>query len=136
MNALVAKEDFGHPKKVLDMREILVSDGKKETDLYEFAQRLAWLQNHDGLLEHIKENGLKNPIAVIEREGKYYHAFAYARVQCAIKLGYTHIDCIILKKEEDLRPLMIEQAKTGEKNFCVEPENKWWERKEEERFKF
>lgn len=132
MNALIAEKDFGHSKKVLDMREIVTSYRGKEISIYEYAKKLAFFSEHEGLMNHIKENGLKNPIAVVEKDEKYYFAFSYARVQCAIKLGYTHIDCIILKDEKDVIPLKIEQAKTAKDNYCMYPGMLWFEKKEPE----
>jgi len=120
IKVLHAEYDFGRTVKTLSFDEIEFGEGHP--------YKSAWFDLHDGLLKHIEENGLKNPIADVNKCGKYYFSgIGQARAQCAIKMGYTHIDCIILNNDDEVLPLLIEQAKTGKDNYTTEPGNCWWE---------
>lgn len=87
-----------------------------------------WGDRHDGLMDHIRKNGLINAIPIIERNSKYFFTgIGQARVQCLLKLGYTHAEFIVLPNENEIRTLLIKQLKTGPQNYCTEPDNRWWE---------
>ena len=71
--------------------------------------------------------GLKNPIIVLANgDNKYRFVASGARITYAILNGYTHIDAIVLNDENEVRPLMIEQAKT-ETNYIPDKYiHEWW----------
>lgn len=128
-NTWSAVESFGFPKQLLAISEIQVEIGKDLIlPLDIAAQQWAWFDRHNGLLEHIEQHGLQNPIAVIPKNGQFFFSgIGAARVQCAVKKGIQYIDAIILENATQIPALLREQAKTGPQNYCVEPDNRWWE---------
>lgn len=122
---IIPKDDFGYKRKLLSFDEIWFNSTEK---LNYGGQNMHWSDRHDGLLEHIRENGLINAIPVLEKVGQYaFTGIGQARVQCLLKLGYTHTEFIVLENQDEIRPLLIKQSRTGPENYCTEPDNRWWE---------
>jgi len=122
MKSLVAEYNFGYAKQNIALADIMIS--KTESVLN---NRWAEFNRQRIIAEHIAANGLKNPIIVIADGDKYKFVASGARIQFAVKNGYTHIDAIVLEDEADVRPLMVEQAKTEEQYLDPQHIHKWWD---------
>lgn len=122
MKSLTAEQDFGHIKQNIALADIMVSKTESVLD-----NRWAEFNRQKAIAEHIAANGLKNPIIVVADGDKYKFVASGARITFAVKNGYTHIDAIVLEDEADVRPLMIEQAKTEEQYLDPQHVHKWWE---------
>jgi hypothetical protein len=122
MKTLTAENDFGYTKQAIALADIMVSETESVLD-----NKWAEFGRQKSVAEHIAANGLKNPIIVLADGNKYRFTASGARLQYAVKNGYTHIDAIVLTDESEVRPLMIEQAKTEE--FYLDPQHihRWWE---------
>ena len=122
MKALTAENDFGYTKQTIALADIMLND---EENVYEYKSAIFRRQFVIGC--SIAENGLKNPIIVLADGDKYKFVASGARITYAILNGYTHIDAIVLSDESEVRPLMIEQAKTEINYIPEEYINTWWE---------
>lgn len=122
MKHLAAEHDFGYTKQVIALADIMISETESVLD-----NKWAELDRQKSVAEHIAANGLKNPIIVLADGDKYLFTASGARLQYAVKNGYTHIDAIVLTNEADVRPLMVEQAKTEEQYLDPQHINRWWE---------
>ena len=58
---------------------------------------------------------------------KYRCLIGNNRYRYAVENGYTHIDAIVVDDESEVRPLMIEQAKTEELYLDEQYIHRWWE---------
>lgn len=125
MKSLTAEHAFGHIKQNIALADIMLS--ATESVLALLDNRWAELNRQRAVAEHIAANGLKNPIIVVADGDKYKFVASGARITFAVKNGYTHIDAIVLEDEADVRPLMIEQAKTEEQYLDPQHVHKWWE---------
>jgi hypothetical protein len=121
MKTLTAENDFGYTKQAIALADIMISaESVLDNKWAEFDRQRA-------VAQHIEENGLKNPIIVLADGDKYRFTASGARLQYAVKNGYTHIDAIVLTDESEVRPLMIEQAKTEELYLDPQHIHRWWE---------
>ena len=123
MKHLAAEHDFGYTKQVIALADIMISDTESVLD-----NKWAEFERQRAVSRHIEENGLKNPVIVLANGDKYRFCSSGARLQHAVKNGYTHIDAIVLTNEADIRPLMIEQAKTESLYLDSQHIHQWWER--------
>jgi len=122
MKALKAENNFGHTVKEIPLADIMLN----ETDnVFEYKSAIFRRQFVIGC--SIASNGLKNPIIVLADGEKFKFVCSGARITYAILNGYTHIDAIVLNEESEVRPLMIEQAKTEINYIPEEYINNWWE---------
>lgn len=122
MKTLTAENDFGRTKQTIALADIMISETESVLD-----NKWAEFDRQRAVAEHIAANGLKNPIIVIADGDKYRFVASGARLQFAVKNGYTHIDAIVLENEEDARPLMVEQAQTEEQYLDPQYIHRWWE---------
>jgi hypothetical protein len=122
MKTLTAENDFGYQKQTIALADIMVSETESVLD-----NKWAEFDRQRAVAEHIAANGLKNPIIVVADGDKYRFTASGARLQFAVKNGYTHIEAIVLTDEADVRPLMIEQAKTEEFYLDEKHIHRWWE---------
>ena len=122
MKTLTAENDFGYTKQAIALADIMISETESVLD-----NKWAEFDRQRAVAQHIEENGLKNPIIVLADGDKYRFTASGARLQYAVKNGYTHIDAIVLTDESEVRPLMIEQAKTEELYLDPQHIHRWWE---------
>jgi hypothetical protein len=122
MKTLTAENDFRYTKQAIALADIMISETESVLD-----NRWAEFDRQQAVAKHIEENGLKNPIIVLADSEKYQFVASGARLQYAVKNGYTHIDAIVLTDESEVRPLMIEQAKTEELYLDPQHIHRWWE---------
>jgi hypothetical protein len=122
MKTLTAENDFGYTKQVIALADIMISETESVLD-----NKWAEFDRQRAVVQHIEEYGLKNPIIVLADGNKYRFVASGARLQYAVKNGYTHIDAIVLTDESGVRPLMIEQAKTEELYLDPQHIHRWWE---------
>ena len=111
MNILKAENDFGYQVTEVPLSDIMLNETE---NVYEYKSAIFRRQFVIGC--SIASDGLKNPIIVLADGEKFKFVASGARITYAILNGYTHIDAIVLNDESEVRPLMIEQAKT-EKNY-------------------
>lgn len=126
MKTLAAENDFGYAKQPIALADIMVDDEKSVLDS---ANSWAVFPRHLQVATSIASQGLKNPIIVLANGDKYRFVASGGRIQFAVVNGYTHIDAIVLTDEADVRPLMIEQAKTEEQYLDEQYIHRWWEAK-------
>ena len=122
MKTLTAENDFGYTKQAIALADIMISETESVLD-----NKWAEFDRQRAVAQHIEENGLKNPIIVLTDDDKYRFVASGARLQYAVKNEYTHIDAIVLTDESEVRPLMIEQAKTEELYLDPQHIHRWWE---------
>jgi hypothetical protein len=123
MKTLIAENDFGYTKQVIALADIMVDEERSVVDV---ANTWAVFPRHLQVATSIASQGLKNPIIVLADGGKYRFCASGGRIQFAVINNYTHIDAIVLTEEADVRPLMIEQAKTEEQYLDPQYINEWW----------
>jgi len=123
MKTLTAENNFGYTKQVIALTDIMVDEEKSVVDV---ANTWAVFPRHLQVATSIASQGLKNPIIVLADGDKYRFCSSGGRIQFAVVNNYTHIDAIVLTDEDDLRPLMIEQAKTEEHYLDPQYINEWW----------
>lgn len=126
MKTLTAENDFGYIKQPIALADIMVDDEKSVLDA---ANSWAVFPRHLQVATSIASQGLKNPIVVLANGDKYRFVASGGRIQFAVVNGYTHIDAIVLTDEAEVRPLMIEQAKTEEQYLDEQYIHRWWEAK-------
>lgn len=125
MKTLTAENDFGRIKQTIALADIMVDE---EHSVVDVANNWAVFQRHLQVATSIASQGLKNPIIVLADGDKYRFTASGGRIQFAVVNGYTHIDAIVLTDEADVRPLMVEQAKTEEQYLDPKYIHRWWER--------
>ena len=126
MKTLTAENDFGYAKQPIALADIMVDENKSVMDV---ANLWAVFPRHLQVAASIASQGLKNPIIVLADDNKYRFIASGGRIQFAVVNGYTHIDAIVLTDEAEIRPLMIEQAKTEEQYLDEQYIHRWWESK-------
>ena len=124
MKTLTAENNFGYTKQVIALADIMVNEEKSVVDV---ANTWAVFPRHLQLATSIASQGLKNPVIVLADGDKYRFCASGGRIQFAVVNNYTHIDAIVLTNEADIRPLMIEQAKTEEQYLDSQYIHRWWE---------
>lgn len=124
MKTLTAENDFGYTKQPIALADIMVDAEKSVLDA---ANSWAVFPRHLQVATSIASQGLKNPIIVLADGDKYRYVASGGRIQFAVVNGYTHIDAIVLTDEAEVRPLMIEQAKTEEQYLDEQYIHRWWE---------
>ena len=122
MKTLTAEKDFGYTKQTVALADIMISETESVLN-----NKWAEFDRQRAVAEHIAANGLKNPIIVLADGDKYRFVASGARIQFAVKNDYTYIDAIVLQNEFDIRPLMVEQAKTEELYLDTQHIHRWWE---------
>ena len=122
MQSLTAEHDFGRTKQLIPLADIMVSETESVLD-----NKWAEFDRQRAVADHIAEHGLKNPIIVLADGDKYKFCASGARIQFAVKNGYTHIDAIVLTDEAEVRPLMVEQAKTEAEYLDPQHIHVWWD---------
>ena len=108
MKTLTAENDFGRTKQTIALADIMVDE---EHSVVDVANNWAVFPRHLQVATSIASEGLKNPVVVLADGDKYRFTASGDRIQFAVVNGYTHIDAIVLENEEDVRPLMVEQAR-------------------------
>lgn len=127
MKTLTAENNFGRTKQTIALADIMVDEEQSVVDV---ANNWAVFPRHLQVATSIASEGLKNPIIVLADGDKYRFAASGGRIQFAVVNGYTHIDAIVLENEEDVRPLMVEQAQTEEQYLDPQYITRWWEQEE------
>jgi hypothetical protein len=122
MKHLTAENDFDRMKKVIALADIMLSETESVLD-----NKWAEFDRQRTVASHIAEHGMKNPVIVLANGDKYKFCASGARLQYAVKNGYTHIDAILVDDESEVRPLMIEQAKTEDLYLDEQYIHRWWE---------
>jgi hypothetical protein len=85
MKMLTAENDFGYTKQTVALADIMISETESVLD-----NKWAEFDRQRAVAEHIAANGLKNPIIVVADGDKYRFTASGARLQFAVKNGYTH----------------------------------------------
>lgn len=124
MKTLTAENNFGYTKQVIALADIMVNEEKSVVDV---ANTWAVFPRHLQVATSIASQGLKNPVIVLADGDKYRFCASGGRIQFAVVNNYTHIDAIVLTNEVDVRPLMVEQAKTEEQYLDSQYIHRWWE---------
>ncbi|NBW20247.1 MAG: hypothetical protein EBR82_70985 [Caulobacteraceae bacterium] len=124
MKHLTAENNFGYTKQVIALADIMVNEEKSVVDV---ANTWAVFPRHLQVATSIASQGLKNPVIVLADGDKYRFCASGGRIQFAVVNNYTHIDAIVLTNEADVRPLMVEQAKTEEQYLDSQYIHRWWE---------
>jgi hypothetical protein len=124
MKTLTAESDFGYTKQTIALADIMVDEERSVVDV---ANTWAVFPRHLQVATSIASQGLKNPIIVLADGDKYRFCASGGRIQFAAVNNYTHIDAIVLTDESEVRPLMIEQAKTEELYLDPQHIHRWWE---------
>ena len=124
MKTLTAENNFGYTKQVIALADIMVNEEKSVVDV---ANTWAVFPRHLQVATSIASQGLKNPVIVLADGDKYRFCASGGRIQFAVVNNYTHIDAIVLTNEVDVRPLMVEQAKTEEQYLDSQCIHRWWE---------
>lgn len=124
MKTLTAENNFGYTKQVIALADIMVNEEKSVVDV---ANTWAVFPRHLQVATSIASQGLKNPVIVLADGDKYRFCASGGRIQFAVVNNYTHIDAIVLTNEADVRPLMVEQAKTEEQYLDSQYIHRWWE---------
>jgi len=124
MKHLAAEHDFGRIKQTIALADIMVDEEKSVVDA---ANGWAVFPRHLQVATSIASQGLKNPVIVLASGDKYRFVASGLRIQFAIVNGYTHIDAIVVEDESEVRPLMIEQAKTEDLYLDEQYIHRWWE---------
>jgi len=119
---LKAENNFGHTVQEIPLADIMLNETE---NVFEYKSAIFRRQFLIGC--SIASNGLKNPIIVLADGEKFKFVCSGARITYAILNGYTHIDAIVLNEESEVRPLMIEQAKTEINYIPEEYIHNWWE---------
>ena len=127
MKTLTAENNFGRTKQTIALADIMVDE---EHSVVDVANNWAVFPRHLQVATSIASEGLKNPIIALADGDKYRFAASGGRIQFAVVNGYTHIDAIVLENEEDVRPLMVEQAQTEEQYLDLQYITRWWEQEE------
>ena len=122
MKILKAENNFGHTVQEIPLADIMLNETE---NVFEYKSAIFRRQFLIGC--SIASNGLKNPIIVLADGEKFKFVCSGARITYAILNGYTHIDAIVLNEESEVRPLMIEQAKTEINYIPEEYIHNWWE---------
>lgn len=121
MKHLAAEYDFDRTKQIIALEDIMLSETESVLN-----NKWAEFDRQRAVASHIAEHGMKNPIIVLANGDKYRFTASGARIQYAVKNGYTHIDAIVVNEESEVRPLMIEQAKTEELYLDERHISHWW----------
>jgi hypothetical protein len=121
---LAAEYGFGRAKQVIALADIMVDENKSVVDE---ANNWAVFSRHLQVATSIASHGLKNPVIVLANNDKYSFVASGSRIQFAVVNGYTHIDAIVVDDESEVRPLMIEQAKTEDLYIDEQYIHRWWE---------
>jgi len=124
MKHLAAEHDFGRVKQTIALADIMVDEVMSVVDA---ANSWAVFPRHLQVATSIASQGLKNPVIVLASGDKYRFVASGSRIQFAVKNGYTHIDAIVVDDESEVRPLMVEQAKTEELYLDEQYIHRWWE---------
>ena len=124
MKHLAAEHDFGRVKQTVALADIMVDEEKSVVDA---ANNWAVFPRHLQVATSIASQGLKNPVIVLANGDKYRFVASGSRIQFAVVNGYTHIDAIVVNDKSEVRPLMIEQAKTEELYLDEQYISRWWE---------
>jgi hypothetical protein len=122
MKHLTAEHDFDRTKQMIALADIMLSETESVLD-----NKWAEFDRQRAVASHVAEHGMKNPVIVLANGDKYKFCASGARLQFAVKNGYTHIDAIVVNDESEVRPLMIEQAKTEELYLDEQYIHRWWE---------
>jgi hypothetical protein len=122
MKHLTAEHDFDHTKQVIALADIMLSETESVLD-----NKWAEFDRQKAVASHIAEHGMKNPVIVLASGDKYRFVASGSRIQFAVVNGYTHIDAIVVDDESEVRPLMVEQAKTEELYLDEQYIHRWWE---------
>lgn len=123
MKILNAENDFGRTKQAIALTDIMVNETQSVVDV---ANSWAVFPRHLQVATSIATQGLKNPIIVVADGDKYRFCASGGRIQFAVVNNYTHIDAIVLANEDDVRPLMVEQAKTEQQYLDPQYITEWW----------
>jgi hypothetical protein len=121
MKHLAAEQDFGYSKQVIALADIMISETESVLN-----NKWAEFDRQRAVAQHIESHGLKNPVIVLANGDKYRFCASGARLQYAVKNGYTHIDAIVLTDQDEVRSLMVEQAKTEELYLDPQHIHQWW----------
>jgi hypothetical protein len=121
MKHLAAEQDFGYSKQVIALADIMISETESVLN-----NKWAEFDRQRAVAQHIEAYGLKNPVIVLANGDKYQFCASGARLQYAVKNGYTHIDAIVLTDQDEVRSLIIEQAKTEELYLDPQHIHQWW----------
>lgn len=122
MKSLTAEHSFGRTKQLIPLADIMTSETESVLDV-----EWAVFDRQLAISDHIISHGLKNAIIVLANGEKYNFIASGARIQFAVKNGYTHIDAIVLNNTTDVLSLMIEQAKTEINYLDPSHVHIWWE---------
>lgn len=124
MKPLIAQCDFGCKKQLIPLSDIMV-DGEKS--VVQVAPDWAIFARNLQIASSIAKDGLKNPVIVLADGSVYKFVASGARIQYAVVNRYTHIDAIVLESETEVRPLMVEQARTEDQYLESKYIHRWWE---------
>jgi len=129
MKLLQSEFNFGYQVQAIELSQIKVDETRT---VVEASPSWAIFSRQNQIALSIGLQGMKNPVIIQEKDGELYFTASGARIQYAVLNGYTHIDAIVLNDSDEIRELMIEQAKTEVNYISSEYINEWWINGEED----
>ena len=129
MKLLQSEFNFGYQVQAIELSQIKVDETQT---VVEASPSWAIFPRQHLMALSIGLQGMKNPVIIQEKDGELYFTASGARIQYAVLNGYTHIDAIVLNDLDEIRELMIEQAKTEANYISSEYIDEWWIKDEED----
>src|SRR5210317_2410958 len=100
MNHLKADNDYGYEKQIMALSDIMISEAESVLQ-----NKWAVFPRHIELAYSVGKSGLSKPIVVKEKDGKFEMTFGGNRLQVAVISGFTHIDAIAVRTDEEVKRL-------------------------------
>src|SRR5210317_2199324 len=100
MKHLKADNDYGYKKQIVALSEIMASQAESVVD-----NKWAVFDRHIELAYNIGKYGMSKPIVVKEKDGKFEMTFGGNRLKVAVLNGFTHVDAIVVKTDEEIKKL-------------------------------
>ena len=100
MNHLKADNAYGYEKQIVALSDIMISETESVLQ-----NKWAVFPRHIELAYSVGKNGLSKPIVVKEKDGKFEMTFGGNRLQVAAISGFTHIDAIAVRTDEEVKRL-------------------------------
>ena len=100
MNHLKADNAYGYEKQIVALSDIMISETESVLQ-----NKWAVFPRHVELAYSVGKSGLSKPIVVKEKDGKFEMTFGGNRLQVAVISGFTHIDAIAVRTDEEVKKL-------------------------------
>jgi hypothetical protein len=100
VNHLKADNAYGYEKQIVALLDIMISETESVLE-----NKWAVFPRHIELAYSVGKNGLSKPVVVKEKHGKFEMTFGANRLQVAAISGFTHIDAIAVRTDEEVKKL-------------------------------